>query len=102
MTIELVVPNIKLSDKYKEKIITKYDNALSKLLSHLNDDQKHATLTLEKMARFGYRCRFDMPLPGGTIFAEQYSPLLFVGTLRLRDQVKRQIKKHFEKMKVRR
>jgi len=99
MRLELFATNLKLSDKYRQKVANRFTQAIDKYLHHLNDDLKKASLTITKNARFGYESKFDMKLPFGHLFASAKSQRLFSGLMELRDRVKKQLKKELDKVR---
>lgn len=102
MVIEIVAQNFEISDRTRTEISQKFTAVIDKYLNGLEEDQKIATLTLEKVPRFGYLLKFDMQLPWVHIYAQQNSPLLFVGVIGLRQRVARQIREKTEIMKDKR
>ncbi len=99
MVIEVVPQNFKISENLRAKIALKFSQAIGKYLNGLSEDLKIATITIQKNNRFGYSLKFDMQLPWTHIYAQQKSPLLFVGVIGLRGRVARQIREESEKMK---
>lgn len=99
MRLELFASNLKLSDKYRQKVTNRFTTAIDKYLHHLGEDLKKASLTITKNARFGYETKFDMKLPFGHLFASNRSAKLFPGLLKLRDRVKIQLKKELDKVR---
>lgn len=99
MQIFINEQKLKISDRLKQKIQTKFDNGLEKLLSHYQEDLKNASLTIEKITRAGYRVKFDMNLPGCPINIEKYNRVLFDGIIQVRNHAKRQIKKSLDKLR---
>ncbi|MBI3282898.1 hypothetical protein HYZ70_02370 [Candidatus Curtissbacteria bacterium] len=99
MVIEIVPQNLEISDRFRAQTIEKFTAAIGKYLNGIEEDLKIATITLEKMPRFGYSLKFDMQLPWAHIYAQQNSPLLFVGLTQLKQRVARQVREEAEKMK---
>jgi ribosome-associated translation inhibitor RaiA len=90
---------LSLSDRFRQRIQTKFDQGLGKLLSNYQEDLKIASLAIEKVARSGYEIKFDMNLPGCPINIRDSHRVLMDGVIRVRNQAKRQIKKYLEKMR---
>lgn len=88
-----------LTDRFRKKIQTKFDQGLGKLLLHYQEDLKVASLSIEKLSRSGYQIKFDMNLPGCPINIRDTHRVLLDGIIRVRNQAKRQIKKSIEKMR---
>jgi len=88
-----------LSDRFKQRIQTKFDQGLGKLLKNYQEDLKVATLAIEKVTRSGYEIKFDMNLPGCPINIRDTHRVLMDGVIRVRNQARRQIKKSIEKMR---
>lgn len=99
MQLDVVPQNFEVGDQYKNRITSRFTRALDKYLSHLQEDLKQATLTIAKNARFGYQAKFDMKLPFGHIFAQHRGQKLFTTLMRLRDQVKKQIRRQVDKLR---
>lgn len=102
MVIDVVAQNFQINETVRAQIVQKFSQAIEKYLTGLEEDLKVATITLQKMPRFGYSLKFDMQLPWTHIYAQQNSPLLFVGVINLRRRAARQIREESEKMKERR
>jgi ribosome-associated translation inhibitor RaiA len=90
---------LSLSDRFRQRIQTKFDQGLGKLLVNYQEDLKVASLAIEKVARSGYEIKFDMNLPGCPINIRDSHRVLMDGVIRVRNQAKRQIKKYLEKMR---
>lgn len=90
---------LQMSDKLKQKIETKFELGLGKLLQHYQEDLKIGSLSIEKVSRSGYEIKFDMNLPGCPINIKDTHKVLLDGIIRVRDKAKRQIKKHLEKLR---
>lgn len=90
---------LQISDRLRQKIETKFEQGLGKLLTHYQEDLKIASLSIEKVSRSGYELKFDMNLPGCPINIKDTHKILLDGVLRVRDQAKRQVKKHLEKLR---
>lgn len=90
---------LSLSDRFRQRIQTKFEQGLGKLLSNYQEDLKIASLAIEKVARSGYEIKFDMNLPGCPINIRDSHRVLMDGVIRVRNQAKRQIKKYLEKMR---
>jgi ribosome-associated translation inhibitor RaiA len=99
MNIQFNPQKLQISDRLRQKIETKFDQGLGKLLVHYQEDLKIASLSIEKVSRSGYEIKFDMNLPGCPINIRDTHKVLLDGLLRVRDQAKRQVKKHLEKMR---
>lgn len=90
---------LSISDRFKSRIQTKFDQGLGKLLKNYQEDLKVASLSLEKVTRSGYEIKFDMNLPGCPINIKDTHKVLLDGIVRVRNQARRQIKKYLEKMR---
>lgn len=99
MNIVFNPQKLSISDKLRNKIETKFDQGLGKLLKHYQEDLKIASLSIEKVSRSGYEIKFDMNLPGCPINIKDTHKVLLDGILRVRDQAERQVKKHLEKLR---
>lgn len=99
MQILINTSKISITDKFKSRIIGKYEQGLGKLLQHYQEDLKIGQLSIEKVTSSGYEIKFDMNLPGCPINIKDTHKVLLDGLLRVRDQAKRQIKKHLEKLR---
>ena len=91
---------LSISDRFRTRIQNKFDQSLGKLLKHYQEDLKLASMSIEKIARSGYEIKFDMNLPGCPINIRNTSKVLIDGVIKVRNQAKRQIKKHLEKMRT--
>ena len=98
MNIELVDSNVKFTDRYKQRILTKF-SLLDRYLNHLQEDLKIASLSIQKRTRGSYEMKFKMKLPFYDVYVHHQSPDLIPGIITLRDQVKRQIKDNIEKIR---
>ncbi len=90
---------ISLSERFRNRIQTKFDQGLGKLLKNYQEDLKVASLAIEKVTRSGYQIKFDMNLPGCPINIKDTHRVLMDGVIRVRNQARRQIKKSIEKMR---
>ena len=88
-----------LGDRLRQKIQAKFDTGLGKLLKNYQEDLKIASLSIEKVTRSGYEIKFDMNLPGSPINIRDTHKVLMDGIIRVRNNAKRQAKKHLEKMR---
>lgn len=100
MQIFINEQKLKISEKLKKGIQTKFDRGLEKLLSHYQEDLKNASLSIEKINRSGYHIKFAMNLPGCPVNIEKTSKVLIDGIIQVRNHAKRQIKKSLEKLRV--
>lgn len=98
MQITLADSNVKFTDRYKKRILSKF-SLLDRYLKHLQEDLKIATLSVQKRIRGSYEMKFKMKLPFYDIYINHQSPDLIPGIITLRDQVKRQIKDNLEKIR---
>ena len=100
MQIELVDSNVKFSDSYKARLLTKFTSVIDKYLKSMSEDLKVATLSIHKNLRGSYEMKFDMEkVPFAKIYARHTSPDLLHGVVTLRDQVKRQIRESLAKLR---
>lgn len=99
MQIIFNTQKISITDRFKQRITNKFEQGLGKLLQHYQDDLKIGLLAIEKKSRSGYELKFDMNLPGCPINIKDTHKVLLDGVMRVRDQAKRQIKKHLEKLR---
>jgi ribosome-associated translation inhibitor RaiA len=99
MQIFINEQKLKISDRLKEKIQTKFDKGLERLLSNYQSDLKNASLSIEKVNRSGYIIKFDMNLPGCSINIQKTSKVLIDGIVLVRNDAKRVIKKSLEKLR---
>lgn len=102
MVIEVIPQNFKIDENLRAGIAAKFSQALDKYLNGIAENLKIATITIQKNNRVGYSLKFDMQLPWAHIYAQQNSPLLFVGVIGLRGRVTRQIRESSEKIKEKR
>lgn len=100
MQILINAQKISITDKFKERIIRKFEQSLEKLLTSYQPDLKVASLAIEKTGDT-YQIKFDMNLPGCPINIKDNHKVLLDGLLRVRDSAKRQIKKHLEMLRGR-
>lgn len=101
MQILFNTQKISITDSFKKKIQTKFEQGLGKLLLHYQEDLKVGLLSIEKVSRSGFEIKFDMNLPGCPINIKDTHKVLLDGVLRVRDQAKRQIKKNLDKLRDR-
>jgi len=99
MNIIINEQKLKISERLRQKIQTKFEKGLEKLLGNYQNDLKVASLSIEKLARSGYQIKFDMNLPGCPINIKDTHKVLIDGIVRIRNQAKRQIKKYLEKLR---
>ena len=100
MQIELVDSNVKFSDRYQARLLTKFSSVIDKYLKGMSEDLKVATLSIHKNLRGSYVMKFDMEkVPFAKIYARHTSPDLLHGVVTLRDQVKRQIRESLAKLR---
>jgi ribosome-associated translation inhibitor RaiA len=99
MQLELVDSNLIFTDRFKERIVTKFSTALDKYLTKLDPEYQIARLSIQKVARFGYQMKFSMELPFTHIYITNNSPDLMPGIINIRNQVARQIRENREKLR---
>jgi ribosome-associated translation inhibitor RaiA len=99
MNITFNPQKMALSDRLKQRIETKFETGLGKYLKHYQEDLKLASIAIEKKTRAGYEIKFDMNLPGCPINIRETSKVLLDGIIDVRNQAKRQIKKHLEQLR---
>jgi ribosome-associated translation inhibitor RaiA len=99
MQIIFNTQKISISDRFKQRIETKFEQGLGKLLQHYKEEMKIGHLSIEKVSRSGYEIKFDMNLPACPINIKDTHKVLLDGVMRVRDQAKRQVKKHLEKLR---
>ncbi len=96
MQILFNTQKISITDHFRQKITKKFEQGLGKLLLHYQEDLKIGSISIEKVASESYEIKFDMNLPGCPINIKLTHPILLDGLIEVRDQAKRQIKKHLE------
>lgn len=101
MNIGLSLEKLKLSDKYRDRIVNKFTLALTRHLTHLDEDLRKAQVNVSKMARGGYEVKFDMKLPFVHVFAKETGPKLLTTVLKVRDEATRILRKSLDKMRDR-
>ncbi len=99
MQIKLVDSNVTFSDRFLQRIISKFSLTIDKYLVKLSPEYQMAELSIQKIPRFGFRMKFNMELPFTHIYIKHDSPDLLPGIVMLRNQVKRQIRKESDKIK---
>lgn len=99
MQIFINEQKLKISDRLKQKIQTKFDKGLERLLGNYQNDLKNASLSIEKINRAGYTIKFDMNLPGCPVNIQKTSRVLIDGIVLVRNDAKRVIKKSLEKLR---
>lgn len=99
MQIIFNTQKIIISDRFRQRIVNKFEQGLGKLLQNYQEEMKVGLLAIEKVSKSGYEIKFDMNLPGCPINIKDTHKILLDGVMRVRDQAKRQIKKHLEKLR---
>ncbi|OGD70643.1 hypothetical protein A3A84_03500 [Candidatus Collierbacteria bacterium RIFCSPLOWO2_01_FULL_50_23] len=100
MQIDFVDSNVKFTDRYKARLITKFSSVIDKYLNGMSEDLKLATLSIHKNMRGSYELKFNMEkVPFAKIYIHHVSPDLLPGIVELRDQVKRQIRENIAKIR---
>lgn len=99
MQIIFNTQKIIISERFRQRIINKFEQGLGKLLQNYQEEMKVGLLAIEKVSKSGYEIKFDMNLPGCPINIKDTHKILLDGVMRVRDQAKRQIKKHLEKLR---
>ena len=100
MQIDFVDSNVKFTDRYKARLITKFSSVIDKYLNGMSEDLKLATLSIHKNMRGSYELKFNMEkVPFAKIYIHHVSPDLLPGIAELRDQVKRQIRENIAKIR---
>ncbi len=99
MNITFNPQKMTISDRLRQRIETKFETGLGKYLKHYQEDMKLASLSIEKVSRSGYEIKFDMNLPGCPINIKDTHKVLLDGVIRVRNQAKRQIQKHLDKLR---
>lgn len=100
MKILINAQKISITDRFKDKIVRKFDLPLERLLSNYQEDLKVASLSIEKTGD-SYKIKFDMNLPGCPINISDNHKVLLDGLIKVRDRAKRQIKKNLELLRSR-
>lgn len=98
MQIFINEQNIKISDRLKNKILTKFETGLGRLLKNYQDDLQKASLSIEKNLRSGYQIKFDMNLPGCPVNVKSESKVLIDGVIDVKNKAKRQARKALDKI----
>ena len=98
MQLQISVTGIPLEGTVREVIEKRLGSDLERVLKHFPDDIKKATVTLQKRSRHGYKASFAMQLPGLSLYSEEKHDDFHALMVNLRDEVKRQIRKHKEKI----
>lgn len=98
MQLELVDSNLKFTDRFKQRIVTKFGLALDKYLTKLEPEYQIAQLSIQKVPRFGYQLKFSMELPFTHVYVKHDSPDLMPGIVTVKDQVVRAVRKSREKL----
>lgn len=101
MQINFNLSKLKLSDRYKQRIVSKFSSSLDRLLKSWSEDLKIASLSIEKFTRSGYEIKFDMNLPGAPVNIKETHKILMNGIVKVKNQAKRQIKKDLDKLRAR-
>lgn len=100
MQIELVDSNVKFTDRYKARLLTKFTSVIDKYLNGMSEDLKVATLSIHKNTRGSYEMKFNMEkVPFAKIYVQHVGPDLLPGIVTLRDQVKRQVRENIAKLR---
>lgn len=100
MQIDLVASNLKFTDSYKSRLLTKFTSVIDKYLKGVSEELKIATLSIHKNLRGSYEMKFNMDkVPFVKIHIQHVSPGLLHGIITLRDQVKRQIRENIAKLR---
>lgn len=100
MQIDFVDSNVKFTDRYKSRLITKFSSVIDKYLIGMSEELKLATLSIHKNSRGSYEMKFNMEkVPFARIYIQHISPDLLPGIVTLRDQVKRQIRENIAKLR---
>lgn len=99
MNIIINEQKLKISDRLRQRIQTKFDRGLEKFLKNYQNDLKVASLSIQRLTRAGYEIKFDMNLPGLPINIKDTHKVLIDGVVRVRNKAKRQIKKYLEKLR---
>lgn len=98
MKILINTQKISITERFRNKIIKKFDQSLEKLLTSYQADLKVASLSIEKNSS-SFQIKFDMNLPGCPINIKDDHNVLLDGLIRVRNTAKRQIKKHLSKLR---
>jgi len=99
MNIIINPQKLSISERLRNRIKTKFDSGLDKLLGHYQEDLKVASLSIEKITRAGYEIKFDMNLPGCPINIKDTNRVLLDGIIKVRNQARRQVKKYLDKLR---
>lgn len=98
MQIDIVDSNVKFTDSYKNRLLTKFTSIIDKYLIGMSEELKVATLSIHKNLRGSYEMKFNMEkVPFAKIHVSHVSPDLLPGIIYVRDQVKRQIRENLTK-----
>lgn len=98
MRIDIVDSNVKFTDSYKSRLLTKFTSIIDKYLIGMSEELKVAVLSIHKNLRGSYEMKFSMEkVPFTKIYVTHVSPDLLPGIIYLRDQVKRQIRENLAK-----
>ena len=98
MTIQIFWDSLESTPENTDLITEKFKK-LEKYLKSFKEEMTHASVTIKKRPRWGYRVKFDMQLPSEHIFAEDVSDDLTASIINTREKAERQIKHYLDKLK---
>ncbi|QQS38446.1 ribosome-associated translation inhibitor RaiA [Candidatus Woesebacteria bacterium] len=98
MKLQISASGVPLAGTVQSEIEKKLGEDLERPLKHFPEDVKNAVVHVSKESRFGYKITFEMKLPGTKIFSEESDADFFVALTKLREEVKRQILRHKDKI----
>lgn len=84
----------------KEKILKKLA-PIEKYLRDVKEDLKYGVVRVTKGARWGYRVKVEVKLPGRELVAEGKAKELLTATDEAYHKIARSVRKYFERMKER-
>lgn len=98
MKLNISTEGVPLQGTVQIEVEKRLGQDLERTLKHFPDDIKRATVHVKKRSRFGYKITFEMQLPGARIYSEESNAEFRLALTKLRDEVKRQIRRHKDKL----
>jgi len=94
MHVDLSTKNLEITEDVRKLVDETLISKVDELIEDVPEDQKVATVRIEKRPRWGYKVSFNMRLPRKKhIFAVEKDDRLQTTIVNLREQVMQQIKK---------
>lgn len=100
MNIQIAFDGVKVSEDLHERVNEVF-LPIDKLLRDFDGDLVVFYVRVEKRSSWGYKIGVNVEIPGRDIYAEEKGADMMVVLRKTRDSIKRQVRKHVERLRDR-